>query len=147
MPYIISSQSVTDGISLSVSKSKLMYSSLIFVDNKLTLICWLTSQQLATVSIRYTQVILLNWWVLQLWGQTSKAIGCMTQSTILPVLCQMFTDLKNSFHQQIEWNICNKLTHHNLKAWLVIVPCDLSLIIIHISDCRQFSDIHISQVV
>jgi len=38
MPYMISSQSVTDGVSLSVIKSKLLYSSLIFVDNKLTLI-------------------------------------------------------------------------------------------------------------
>jgi len=34
MPYMISSQSVTDGISLSVSKLKLVYKSLIFVDNK-----------------------------------------------------------------------------------------------------------------
>jgi len=33
MPYMISSQSVTDGVSLSVSKSKLVYSSLIFLDN------------------------------------------------------------------------------------------------------------------
>ena len=32
MPYMISSQSVTDGVSLSVSKSKLVYSSLIFLD-------------------------------------------------------------------------------------------------------------------
>jgi len=31
--YMISSQSVTDGVSLSVSKSKLVYSSLIFLDN------------------------------------------------------------------------------------------------------------------
>jgi len=45
MPYMTSRQSVTDGISLSVSKSKLVYSSLvfcIFVDNKLTLICLFT---------------------------------------------------------------------------------------------------------
>ena len=33
MLYMISSWSVTSGISLSVSKSKLVYSSLIFVDN------------------------------------------------------------------------------------------------------------------
>ena len=33
MPYMISSQSVTDGVSLSVSKSKLGYSSLIFLGN------------------------------------------------------------------------------------------------------------------
>ena len=32
MPYMISNQSVTDGVSLSVSKSKLVYSSLIFLD-------------------------------------------------------------------------------------------------------------------
>jgi len=32
MPYTISSWSVIDGVSLSVSKSKLVYSSLIFVD-------------------------------------------------------------------------------------------------------------------
>jgi len=46
MLYMISSQSVSqsvsDGISLSVSKSKLVYSSLIFVDNTLTLVCLLT---------------------------------------------------------------------------------------------------------
>jgi len=58
--------SVSDGVSLSVSKSKLVYSSLIFVDNKLTLICLLTQQQLVTLSDRNTQVILLNWRVLYL---------------------------------------------------------------------------------
>ena len=35
-------RTVTDGVSLSVSKSKLVYSSLIFVDDKLTLIYLLT---------------------------------------------------------------------------------------------------------
>jgi len=38
MPYMISSQSVSDGVSLSVSKSKLVYSSLLFLDNYLTLV-------------------------------------------------------------------------------------------------------------
>ena len=38
MPYMISNQSVTDGVSLSVSKSKLVYSSFIIVDYGLTLI-------------------------------------------------------------------------------------------------------------
>ena len=56
MPYMIISRSVTDGISLSVSKSKLVFSSLILADNKLTLICLLTSQQLVTVSVRHTQI-------------------------------------------------------------------------------------------
>jgi len=58
--------SVSDGVSLSVSKSKLVYSSLIFVDNKLTVICLLTQQQLVTLSDRNTQVILLIWRVLYL---------------------------------------------------------------------------------
>ena len=38
-PYMLSSRSVIDGVSL--SKSKLVERSLIFVDNKLTLICLL----------------------------------------------------------------------------------------------------------
>jgi len=42
MPYMTSSRSVADGTSLSVRKSKLVYSSLISVDNKLTLIYLLT---------------------------------------------------------------------------------------------------------
>jgi len=58
---MISSRSVTDGVSLSVSKSKPAYSSLMFVDNKLTLICLLTPQQLATVSVHNTQVIQFIW--------------------------------------------------------------------------------------
>jgi len=51
MLYMISSQSVTDSASLSVCKSELVYNSLIFVDNKLTLTC----QRLVTVSVRNTQ--------------------------------------------------------------------------------------------
>ena len=66
MPYILSNRSVTDGVSLLVIKSKLVYSSLISVDNKLTLPCLLTQQQLVTVSVHYTQVILLIWRVLHL---------------------------------------------------------------------------------
>ena len=58
---MISSQSLTDGVSLSVVKSKVVYNSMIFVDNKLTLIRLLIQQQLATVSVRYTPVILLIW--------------------------------------------------------------------------------------
>jgi len=38
MPYMISSRSVADGVSLSVSKSKLVCNSLIFADSKLTFI-------------------------------------------------------------------------------------------------------------
>jgi len=45
MPHMIRSQPVTDSASLSVIKSKLVYSSLIFVDYKLTLTCLVTQQQ------------------------------------------------------------------------------------------------------
>jgi len=68
MPYMISSRTATDGVSLSVSKSKLVYSSLIFVGNKLTLICL---RRLATVSVRTTQ----DQRDQHLWGQKSKANG------------------------------------------------------------------------
>ena len=66
MPYMISSLSVADGVSLSVSKSKLVYISLIFVDDKLKLIYLLTYQQLITVSVHNTQITLLFWRVLHL---------------------------------------------------------------------------------
>jgi len=46
MPYMISSRSVANSVSLSVSKSKLVYSSLISVDNKVKWICLLSQQQL-----------------------------------------------------------------------------------------------------
>jgi len=73
---MISSRSVTDGVSLSVSKSKLVYNSLIFVlDNILTLIRLLTQQRLLTVSLRNTQII-------QLIFEDKRAmrIGRLTQS-------------------------------------------------------------------
>jgi len=38
MPYMINSWSIVDGASLSVSKSKLVCRSLIFVDHKLALV-------------------------------------------------------------------------------------------------------------
>ena len=44
---------------LLVSKSKLVNRSLIFVDNKLALICLLTYQELVAISVRNTLVILL----------------------------------------------------------------------------------------
>ena len=79
------SRSVTDGISLSVSKSKLVYSSLIFPDNKLTLVCLLIKQRLVTVSVRNTQVIQLIWRDQHLSGQKCNANGAHETITILPV--------------------------------------------------------------
>jgi len=66
MPYMMAVGQLLMESVCQLSKSKLVYSSLIFVDNKLTLICLSTKQQLATVSVRYTQVILLIWRVLHL---------------------------------------------------------------------------------
>jgi len=85
MSYMISSRSVIGGISLSVSKSKLVYSSLKFVDNKLTLICLLAKQQLVTVSVHHARVILLIWRVLHLWGQKCRANGAY--DTIINFAC------------------------------------------------------------
>jgi len=62
--YMTSSWPVTDGVSLSLSKSKLVYSSFIFVDIKLTHLPII--RQLVTLSVRITQVILLVWQVLHL---------------------------------------------------------------------------------
>jgi len=70
-------------------------------------------------------------------------MGCVTQSTILPVNLLNVYRLLKILYQQIQRHICNKVTHHNL--YLAILPFDLSLITIHISDCRQFSDTDISQ--
>jgi len=61
MLFMISNWSANDGFSLSVTKSKLVYSDLIFVDNKLTLICLLTQKQLVTVYVCNAQVIQLIW--------------------------------------------------------------------------------------
>ena len=147
MPYILSNRSVTDGVSLSVIKSKLVYSSLISVDNKLTLLCLLTQQQLVTVSVHYTQVILLIWRVLHLWGIEDKSLrrfGCMKQSTIKPVALPNVHRFKKKFHQQIGWRICNEVARHNFLTCYTT----LSYIInhnIHISGCCQFSDIHITK--
>jgi len=66
MPYVISSWSVADGVSLSVSKSKLVYSSLIFVDNKLTLICLYHNNNISNSFVHITQIIVLIWRVLHL---------------------------------------------------------------------------------
>jgi len=80
---MISSQSVTDGVSLSVSKSKLVYNSLIFLDNQLTLICLLTQQRLITVSVCNTQVnIQLISRDLHLSGQKCKANGVYDNDTV-----------------------------------------------------------------
>jgi len=83
---MISSQSVIDGVSFLVIKSKLVHSRMIFFDSKLTLICLLIQQQLATVSVRYTQVILLIWRVLHFEDKRLWRVRLMTQSTML-LLC------------------------------------------------------------
>jgi len=62
MPHMISSWSVADGVSPSVSKSKQVYRSLIFVDNN-------KHVNIKTISnsfCPYAQVILLIWRVLHL---------------------------------------------------------------------------------
>ena len=84
MPYI--GRSVTDGVSLSVIQSKLAYSSQIFVDNKLTLICLLTQQQLAKfLSVTHKLFCLSDEFCI-FENKRVRRMGCMTQSIILPVI-------------------------------------------------------------
>jgi len=49
-----------------VSKSQLVYRMLMSANNKVKRICLLTSQQLVTVTVRHTHVILLIWRALRL---------------------------------------------------------------------------------
>jgi len=53
---LISSRPVSEGVSLPVSKTKLVYSSIFIeiIDNILTLICLLTQQQIVIVSVSNT---------------------------------------------------------------------------------------------
>jgi len=67
----------------SVSKSKLVCSSLIFV-NKLTLFCLLIQQRLVTASVRNTQVIQLIWRDQRLRGQKCSANAAHETIIILP---------------------------------------------------------------
>jgi len=87
---MISSQSITDGINLSVSKSKLVYCSLIFVDNKVELICLLTKQQLVAVIIIIIIFCFLNL------GRSSRG---GKQKLILEIIALMVKHPSGS-HQQ-----------------------------------------------
>ena len=138
---MISSRSVTDDVSLSVIKSKLAYNSMIFVDNKLTLIYLLIWQQLATVSVHYTRVIFLTWRVLHLWGQTSKANGAYdTINHFALTLPNVHRFKKNSVFQQIKWYICNEVTHRNLNVWLYyfVIYHNSQYIFKTAANCRTF---------
>ena len=53
--------------------------------------------------------------------------------------------IKKIFSSRL-WQICNEVTYPNLNALLYYFQsCDLSLITIHKLDCRNFTEIHISQ--
>ena len=95
--YMISSRSVTDGVSLSVIKSKLVYNSMIFVDNKPTLICLLiysNEQQFLSFYLSGEFCIFEDKRLMQ--------IGHMTQSMILPVTLPNIHQFQKFFHQQIK---------------------------------------------
>ena len=66
----------------------------------------------------------------------------MTRSTILPVTSPNVHCLKKS---PANWMTNLQRSNASQLKCLAVLSCDLSLIIIHISDCCQFSDIHISQ--
>ena len=79
-------------------------------------------------------------------GKSVERMGLMTQSSILPVTSpnvhqfQMF-----KFLSPENWMINLYWSNPSQRKCLAVLPCDLSLITIHISDCCQFSDIHLSQ--
>jgi len=95
---MISSRSANDGVSLSISKSELIYSSLIFIDNKLTLICLLTEQQLVTVSAPLFNV---SGEICIFEDKSARRMGCMTQSITLPGTSPDVHKFLKIFHQQI----------------------------------------------
>ena len=142
---MISSRSVTDGVSLSVSKSKLVYSSLIFVDNNVTLICPLTQQRLVTVSVRHTQVIQLIWWDLHLSGQNVQGEwGEWNNQPVCLLLSQMFINFKNYFtSRSTEKCVLNKLITTETFRFAT-----LRFVINYDTYFRltPFCDIHISQI-
>jgi len=85
---MISSRSVIDGVSLLVSKSKLVYSSLKFVDYKLALMCLLTRQQLLQFCIFEDKRL--------------RQTGRVTQSTIFGLkLRQMLSYFENPFNSKM----------------------------------------------
>jgi len=96
-------------------KSKLVYSCLILVDNKLTLICPLTYQQSVTVSVRRMQVLLLIRRILHLWGQKSKANSISRFACNFAKCSPIF---KNSFTSKLNDKFGNEATHNNVNAWL-----------------------------
>jgi len=71
-------------------------------------------------------------------------MGRMTQSPFYLQICQIFTNFKNSFISRLS-DKCVEKSYSSFLKCLATLPCDLSLITIHISDWRHFSDIHISQ--
>jgi len=116
MPYISSNWSVTDGVSLSVIKSKLVYSSLIFVDNKLTL---LLSINIATISNSFCPLYTCYFTYLvssaSLRTNVKGDWGVWHNQPFCLQLCQMFTNFKIFFTSKYN-DICNEVAHHSLNA-------------------------------
>jgi len=56
----------------------------------------------------------------------------------------MFTDFENCFTNKLNGKFILKRSLNN-PSHVATLPCDLSLIIMLVSDCRQFSDINVSQ--
>jgi len=67
----------------------------------------------------------------------------MTQSAILPITSPNVHRFKKQFTSKLSDKFVMNIPSQ--RKCLAILLCDLSLITIHISDCRQFSGIHISQ--
>jgi len=107
--YMISSRSVTDGVSLSVSMSKLVCGISISVDNRVKRICLLTLRQLETFSVRHAQVVLLMCQILHLWGKKRQANGAHgTINHFVRNFTKYSSILKNSFTSKLNNNCAVK---------------------------------------
>jgi len=102
MPYMIGSRSVADGVSLSVSKSKLVYRSLISVDNKVKRICLLTQQQLVQFLSVIHKLFYLSGEFCIFEEKSARRMKSMKQSTILLATLRNLHQLKKIFYQQNE---------------------------------------------
>jgi len=105
MLYMINRQSVTNGVTLAVSKSKLVYHSFVFVDNKLT-------QQSVTVSqflSALCKLCYLSGEFCIFEDKSVRRMGHTTQSTILTATSTNLYWFQRFFQQQRSFlHMCSK---------------------------------------
>ena len=121
MLYMISSRSVSDGASLSVTKSKLVYNSLIFVDRKLTLIYQQNSDQQQFLTVIHKLFCLSGEFCI-FEDKRLRRMWCMTQSILPVTLPNVHRFKKNSFTRKLNDIFCNEITiNSDALVWSTVV--------------------------